>query len=133
MHLIPSDLDNAFENISRPNPVTPIKDEWGEITNDCKPFAFGGWGLPQLSAACDPIIGTWASFENEYQQIQNTFLTGVFSQENVDNLINTWAGQIKDAVQEAAETHDDQPSMESWLRNVERLKNDLETVRNQIN
>ncbi|MDP6299467.1 MAG: hypothetical protein QF388_08655, partial [Acidimicrobiales bacterium] len=67
------------------------------------------------------------------QQIQNTFLTGVFSQENVDNLINTWAGQIKDAVQEAAEIHDDQPSMEDWLRNVERLKNDLETVRSKIN
>ena len=133
MHLIPWDLDNAFENISRPNPVTPIKDGWGERTNDCKSFAFGGWGLPQVSAACDKIIGTWALFENEYQQIQNTFLTGVFSQENVDNLINTWAGQIKDAVQEAAGTHDDQPSMEDWLRNVERLKNDLETVRSKIN
>tara|TARA_B100001559_G_scaffold303230_1_gene291673 strand:+ start:1144 stop:2655 length:1512 start_codon:yes stop_codon:yes gene_type:complete len=130
MHLIPWDLDNAFQNISQPNPVTPIKDKWGEITNDCKAFTFGGWGLPQLSAACDPIIATWASFEPEYEEIRNNFFTNTFTKEDIENLINTWAGQIKDSVQEAAESHKDQPSLRSWLSNLERFKNDLQTVRN---
>ena len=43
LHLVPWDLDNAFENIIvDANPVTPIADEWGEITNNCEPFAVGG-------------------------------------------------------------------------------------------
>ena len=132
IHLIPWDLDNAFDNITGPaNPVTPIKDKWGEKTNDCKPFAYGGWGLTQLSAACDPIIGTLATFEQEYQELRNGFLAGPFAKETVEGLLNTWAGQIKDAVQEADEAHNDQPSMSEWLRAIEKLKADLEYARNQ--
>ncbi len=132
IHLIPWDLDNAFDNITGPaNPVTPIKDKWGEKTNDCKPFAYGGWGLTQLSAACDPIIGTLATFEQEYQELREAFLAGPFAKETVEGLLNTWAGQIKDAVQEADEAHNDQPSMAEWLRSIEKLKGDLEYARNQ--
>ena len=132
IHLIPWDLDNAFDNITGPaNPVTPIKDKWGEKTNDCKPFVYGGWGLTQLSAACDPIIGTLATFEQEYQELRNVFLAGPFAKETVEGLLNTWAGQIKDAVQEADEAHNDQPSMSEWLRALEKLKADLEYARNQ--
>lgn len=39
LHLIPWDLDNAFENIiTNANPVTPIADDWGEISAGCAPF-----------------------------------------------------------------------------------------------
>ena len=132
IHLIPWDLDNAFDNITGPaNPVTPIKDKWGEKTNDCKPFAYGQWGLTQLSAACDPIIGTLATFEQEYQELRDAFFAGPFAKETVEDLLNTWAGQIKDAVQEADEAHNDQPSMSEWLRAIEKLKGDLEYARNQ--
>ena len=132
IHLIPWDLDNAFDNITGPaNPVTPIKDKWGEKTNDCKPFAYGGWGLTQLSASCDPIIGTLATLEQEYQELREAFLAGPFAKETVEGLLNTWAGQIKNAVQEADETHNDQPSMSEWLRAIEKLKVDLEYARNQ--
>ncbi|MGB1369387.1 MAG: CotH kinase family protein [Acidimicrobiales bacterium] len=132
IHLIPWDLDNAFDNITGPaNPVTPIKDKWGEKTNDCKPFAYGQWGLTQLSAACDPIIGTLATLEQDYQELRDAFFAGPFAKETVEGLLNTWAGQIKDAVQEADETHNDQPSMSEWLRAIEKLKGDLEYARNQ--
>ena len=132
MHLIPWDLDNAFDNITGPaNPVTPIKDKWGEKTNDCKPFVYGGWGLTQRSATCDPIIGNLTTFEDEYQQLKEEFFAGPFSKDTVEGLLNTWAGQIKDAVQEAGEAHNDQPSMGEWLRAIEKLKRDLEYARNQ--
>ena len=132
MHLIPWDLDNAFDNITGPaNPVTPIKDKWGEKTNDCKPFVYGGWGLTQRSATCDPIIGNLTTFEDEYQQLKEEFFAGPFSKDTVEGLLNTWAGQIKDAVQEADEAHNDQPSMGEWLRAIEKLKRDLEYARNQ--
>ncbi len=133
VHLIPWDLDNSFSEIQyQSNPVTPIKDKWGEITNDCLPFAYGGWGLAQKSAACDPIIGTWTEFEELYRELSREFLLGPFAQETVEDLLNTWAGQIKDSVIEASETHDDQPNLQSWLSAIERLKNDLEFARGQI-
>ena len=69
-------------------------------------------------------------FEPEYEEIRNNFFTNTFTKEDIENLINTWAGQIKDSVQEAAESHKDQPSLRSWLSNLERFKNDLQTVRN---
>jgi spore coat protein CotH len=54
INLIPWDLDNAFENIlSNANPVTPIADEWGETSNNCQPFPYGPFFIPQRSAACD--------------------------------------------------------------------------------
>ena len=57
MHLIPWDLDNAFENIIQDvNPVIPIADDWGETRNDCNPFSYGGLGIPQKSAACDKLV-----------------------------------------------------------------------------
>ena len=53
------DLDNAFENlVQNINPVTPIKDKWNEISNDCKGFNYGQFNLMQKSAACDKIIGS---------------------------------------------------------------------------
>ena len=130
MHLIPWDLDNAFEVIKNEgNPVIPIKDGWGEKTNDCKPFVYGGWGLAQLSAACDKIIGTWASFESEHQQIMDAFIEGPFSKETVEDLLDTWAAQIESSVAQADAVHDDQASVEEWRRALERFKDDLEYAR----
>ena len=132
MHLIPWDLDNSFEVIKdEGNPVIPIKDSWGEKTNDCKPFVYGEWGLAQLSAACDKIIGTWTSFENEHQQILDAFLEGPFSRETVEELIDTWAAQIESSVAQADEVHGDQPSLEEWRRSIERFKEDLEYARDK--
>ncbi len=130
MHLIPWDLDNAFEVIKNEgNPVIPIKDGWGEKTNDCKPFVYGGWGLAQLSSACDKIIGTWASFESEHQQLMDAFIEGPFSKQIVEDLIDTWAAQIESSVAQADVVHDDQPSVEEWRRALERFKEDLEYAR----
>ena len=132
MHLIPWDLDNAFEVIKdERNPVIPIKDGWGEKTNDCKPFVYGGWGLAQISAACDKIIGTWASFENEHQQLLDAFIQGPFSKEIVEELLDTWAAQIESSVAQAHAVHDDQPSVEEWRRTVENFKEELEYARNK--
>ncbi len=51
LHLIPWDMDNAFENIiANVNPVTPIADKWGETRANCQPF-FGAAQRLQRSAA----------------------------------------------------------------------------------
>jgi spore coat protein CotH len=60
LHLIPWDLDNAFENIIKnANPVTPIADEWGGISSNCDPFRYEIFSIQQRSATCDKLTAGW--------------------------------------------------------------------------
>ena len=132
MHLIPWDLDNSFENILfDANPVTPVPDGWGEITDDCKSFSYGMWGLSQRSAACDKIMGSWVMFTDEYERIYNEFMSGPFAQEQVESLLNTWEEQISPVVSEAQETHDDALSFEAWQGALDRFRQSLAYARGQ--
>lgn len=130
MHLIPWDLDNAFENIISPaNPVTPIADGWGETRNNCEPFANGFLGLRQKSAACDKLTGGWASFTTEYEAKKAEFYEGPFSTEKVNEKIDEWAAQIRDATIEASQMHGDAISLEDWEQALALLKQQLELAR----
>ena len=130
MHLIPWDLDNAFENIVVDvNPVTPIADEWGEVSNNCEPFSYGRFSLRQKSAACDRLIYAWTLFEDEYEEMLTEFKRGAFAAENVNPLIDQWADQIRSATMEAAETHDDAISLSEWETAVQKIKADLDFAR----
>ena len=132
MHLIPWDLDNSFENILfDANPVTPVPDGWGEITDDCKSFSYGMWGLSQRSAACDKIMGSWVMFTDEYERIYNEFMSGPFAQEQVESLLNTWEEQISPVVSEAQETHDDALSFQAWQGALDRFRESLAYARGQ--
>ncbi len=130
MHLIPWDLDNAFENIIfDANPVTPIADDWGEITNNCQPFSYGVFGIIQRSAACDKLIGGWASFEDEYTEKLVEFKEGLFSESQVLGLLDTWEAQIRLATIEANQTHGDAISETRWLNALSTLKGQLKHAR----
>ncbi len=131
MHLIPWDLDNAFENIiSNSNPVTPIADGWGETRNNCRPFRFGTFFAQQRSAACDKLTKGWTLFDTEYEQLSNEFKTGPLSAAVINALIDEWSDQIRDATIEARELHSDAPSMGEWEAAMQQLKNQLEFARN---
>ena len=131
MHLIPWDLDNAFENIiSNTNPVTPIADDWGATRNNCRPFRFGTFFAQQRSAACDKLTKGWTLFENEYDQLSEEFKAGPLSASEINSLIDEWADQIRDATIEARELHSDALSMGEWEAAMQQLKNQLEFARN---
>ncbi len=131
LHLIPWDLDNAFENIiSNSNPVTPIADDWGETRNNCRPFSFGAFGFPQWSAACDRLTLAWSNYENEYNQKKLDLINGPLSQASTNQMIDTWMNQISEATQEASNTHDDAISIALWEASVAQLKEQLEFARN---
>ena len=85
--------------------VEQLADKWGEITNDCRPFPYGQWNIPQWSATCDRLIGTWTTFVDESEAIRAAFLEGPFSAESTGAILKQWAGQIHDATSEAAATH----------------------------
>jgi spore coat protein CotH len=131
LHLIPWDLDNAFENlISEANPVTPIANEWGDTSNSCEPFRYGDWGIWQKSASCDKLTAGWASYIQEYEQLKAQFINGPFSENEVDALIDSWTEQIRNATKEAEATHSDALSERRWELVIQDFKNKLEFARN---
>ena len=130
LHLIPWDLDNAFENIiSNTNPVTPIADGWGETRANCQPFSYGAFGFKQRSAACDKLTAGWASFEDEYALLKTQFKDGPFSEAKVISMLNAWALQVSNATEEADQLHSDAISMGAWQAALERLKAQLKYAR----
>ena len=130
LHLIPWDLDNAFENIVKDtNPVTTVGDAWGEITADCAVFPYGPWQLPQRSAACDPVFAAWATFDDDYRRLRDEFLDGPFTEKLVTAQVEAWVAQIADATTEAAEAHDDAVSVSKWTGAVDELLADLDHAR----
>ena len=120
IHIIPWDLDSAFENLTGENPVTYIPDRWGEISNSCAPYPYGDWGVYQRSASCDKIIKVWSSYGEEYKKLQNKLADSYVDE--ASRLIDEWSLQIKEATQEASRMHDDALSMKKWERNVGILK-----------
>ena len=130
LHLIPWDLDNAFQNIVKDsNPVTPVADAWGEITRDCQRFGYGDWGLLQRSAACDPVFAAWATFDDDYRRLLDEFLDGPFADELVTAQVEAWVAQIADATTEAADAHDDAVSVRKWTGAVDGLLAALDHAR----
>lgn len=132
LHLIPWDLDNAFENIvSNRNPVTPIADDWGGITANCTPFSYGQFQFQQRSAACDKLTAGWASFTEEYEDLLTQFKDGPFAEAQTDALLDAWAAQIRAATLEASQTHSDALKVADWEAAVADLKASLVVARNK--
>lgn len=130
LHLIPWDLDNAFENImGNANPVTPIADEFGKVRNDCQPFTYGDFDIRQWSASCDKLTAGWASYTQEFAQIKSQFKEGPFSKTQANALIDGWVMQIRDATIEAANTNEDAISVAEWESALQVFINQLEFAR----
>lgn len=130
LRIIPWDLDSAFANImSDSNPVTPVADRWGQITNDCSPFPHGEWRLYQWSATCDRLIGAWTAFEDKSEATWVTFLDGPFSQESTDAVLAQWEEQIHEATLDAANKHRDALRVENWKVALSELSSSLDFAR----
>ena len=133
VNLIPWDLDNAFENIINDvNPVTPIADRWGQISNNCNPFPYGDFGLYQWSASCDRLTGGWAMHKELYQELKNKFIQGPFAASNVNALLSAWSAQIRPVVKEDQDKNTwDQLTVQECDTNLYELIDKLEFARNK--
>jgi spore coat protein CotH len=128
LHLIAWDMNDAFENIIHDyNPITPIKDEWGEYSNECHSFQYRY--ARQWSAQCDKLTATWASYTDEYAQKKSKFINGPLSAERVNPLLDKWQEQIKNATIEAKSFHEDAPSIRRWEAAIVELKEQLDYAR----
>ena len=131
LHLIPWDLDNAFENIGsfNLNPVTPIADEWGNSRNNCQPFGYGEWNIPQKSAACDKLTRGWTKYTEIYESLKTKFINGPLSISQINQQIDLWVTQISEAHAEASDLYEDAESVESWINNINLFKIQLAKAR----
>ncbi len=130
LHLIPWDLDNAFENIGYgKNAVTRIHNKWNEISNDCEPFPSYAQGIYQKSAACDKLTRGWASFRHEYDSLKTVFKNGPFSEEIVFAKVDKWSDQIREATREARRMHRDAIKEKEWDKALHNLKGELKHSR----
>ena len=130
LHLIPWDLDNAFENIIfHANPVTPIADAWGESTNDCRPFNYGSWGLRQWSASCDKLTNGWVQYDALYQDKIRQLKEGPMAESKTDELLDRWSQQIYSATEEASLLHGDAIGISAWQNAINELKAQLSYAR----
>jgi hypothetical protein len=130
LHLIPWDLNNAFENIiNNANPITPIADEWGESSNDCLPFQH--LASRQWSAHCDKITATWAMYTDEFDEKKQELIDGPLSIAEADKMLDQWHNQLLNATQEAEAFHDDAISIGQWEAGIGELKKQLEYARNK--
>ena len=131
--LVPWDLDNTFQNLRGDvNPVTPIADDWNEISNDCEPLRFGGLNLYQRSPACDPLTAAWTADTDALLAAVTTLLDGPFAAAAVDELLDEWSDQIADAVAEAAELHDDAVSVDGWKSGIDELRRQIDQSRRDL-
>lgn len=129
LHLIAWDLDNAFANIiNNANPITPIADEWGETSNNCAPFQH--LLAVQWSASCDKLTATWASYSDKYEEKKLQLINGPMSEASVNQMLDAWQNQIKDATREASDLNDDAISVKEWELKIIQLKEQLEYARN---
>jgi spore coat protein CotH len=131
IHIIPWDLDGAFEHIVRnSNPITPIVDKWGGITNDCKIFVPFNSIISQQSAACDKLTAAWVAFNDEYLETKARFQNTILTNDNAINQLDTWAKQISPFIQEANKYHNaGATTFATWNDAVSTLKNQVQVAK----
>lgn len=126
--LIPWDMDNAFENIIEPaNGITPIADDWGEVSNNCFPFQY--LDAYQWSASCDKLTRIWAGYENLFDVKKQELINGPLSLANTESVLQAWISQIEGATQEADNAFDDALTIGQWQAEVEKLREQLDYAR----
>ena len=129
VHLIPWDLDMAFENLGeKKNPFTAVVGGWNEVRNDCQPFVTGKYGpfeFVQRSAPCDKLVRALTMYPGEYDSLRAEFRKQYYNTATVNSLIDQWTAQVEPAIAEAAAAHKDQISVEAWKKAVAKLKGDV--------
>jgi len=126
--LIPWDLDNAFDNVFyNKNSIINIVNNWNETSNNCQGFGYGVGFIWQKSAACDKIIGSYSSYIDLYNRLDQLFKDNYYNMNNINNLLADWSIQIESSVIEANIKFSQQEiSLTDWKNELQILKNDIE-------
>ncbi len=121
--LIPWDLDMALGG----NPSTALKTPWNNRQPNCKSCPMFG----QRPAACDPLIYTWGDISGPYEEAVAELISGPFSTEVVDGLLNKWSELIDSAVKEASGLQG-HITVSAWQKNIKSLRTIINRQRERM-
>jgi hypothetical protein len=121
MWLVPWDLDIAFAH----EPRTFIDVEWSAASSCLCHIAVG---FPQRAPSCDGLVAQFATWRDDYDSMVDTFLTGPFAQDAVDDKLAGWSAQIDSLVDEAAGLGGS-PNRLDWQRELVDFRYVLENAR----
>jgi hypothetical protein len=79
-------------------------------------------GLPQRSAACDPLIGPVASLDADFDRIRAELVAGPLSDKSIAAQLEQWSKQVAPFVAEYAKGHPETPTVEQWQASVAALQ-----------
>lgn len=134
--LIPWDLDNAFvvlsDTFQEPaDQFLKVLDDWYDLTVPCQAHPGGAtWAPWQMPPSCDPLFRTAAEhFFDAYEAAVSTLLEGPFSEQAVDEQLETWTAQILDTVVEAHALDPQQLSPVDWYNGLQDLKGRIKALR----
>lgn len=129
IHIVPWDMDSAFEHVlGNTNPVVPITDKWGQISNDCKGYANIGTTIKQKSAACDKLTASWVLYKTEYDDATKKLKKNLLTEQQAIAKIDKWAALLNPYIQEAdlhyniSEIGFKATSEAKWRESVDALK-----------
>jgi spore coat protein CotH len=102
IHIVPWDMDDAFEHVlGNTNPVVPIADKWGQISNNCRGFATPGTTIRQKSAACDKLTAAWVLYKTEYDDARKKLKNNLLTEDQAIAKIDKWAALLSPYIKEA--------------------------------
>ena len=122
MWLVPWDLDKSFL-LTTDVLVYP---EWSaSAACSCTEHP---WYGSQMPTSCDPLFKHIQSSPADYESAVAAFIAGPFAKSHVDQLIDTWASQIRSHVQATA-GQNGAPTLEQWQAGVADLKQKVDDAR----
>jgi hypothetical protein len=130
LYLVPWDMDISMTLV---NPITTLFVPWDETSHDCAAYQNPTqFALGIRDAACDPILGSFAELGERFDEHSATLLDGPFSQAEVEQDIDRWSAQIRDAVAEADASRPLAISLAEVQGGVASLKSDLAEMRRRV-
>ncbi len=121
--IVPWDLDLAFGG----NPAVALSGAWNDRNPNCNLSSLMG----RRPAACDPLIYTWGGVSESYKQAIEELISGPFSPQVVDELLDQWTAKIDSIVVEAAKLQG-HLKRNAWHNAIKDLRNAVNQQRKQI-
>ncbi|MGL1904202.1 MAG: CotH kinase family protein [Fibrobacterales bacterium] len=127
LHLIPWDMDNAFDNVNPDNihnTYTLVQDAWNKTRNECEPF--DGMLGKQRSAACDDIIHMLTLYEDHHNTLKEEFYSTYMNEEYIFEKIDEWVALLDlEVKKESKEFFGSDEKYREWEAGVALLKSDI--------
>jgi hypothetical protein len=119
--LIPWDLDETFGGEAR----VFIDVDWSAPSN-CRCHV--ATGFAERAPSCDPLVGQWAMWQDDYQRKVDDFLSGPFAAAAVEAKLSDWIAQAGPLVDEAA-GFGGAPDRATWQSAVADLRTRIDEAR----